>query len=56
MNVIEYIRHRSESTYGKRIRILDNYTHRSLGPWTCNADRDIMDIKVTEKIIFIFVK
>lgn len=56
MNVNRYIETRTETTYGKKVRILDSKSHRNLGPWYRNAGRDIVEVKVTEKYLFIFVK
>lgn len=54
--VREYIENRPTELYGKKIRVLDVTTHKNLGEWLRNADKKIKDIKITEKIIFIFVK
>ena len=55
MTVREYIENRPTELYGKKIRVLDNKSHRNLGEWLHNADKPIKDIKITTKIIFIFV-
>ena len=56
MTVREYIENRPTELYGKKIRILDNKSHRNLGEWLYNnANKPIKDIKITTKIIFIFV-
>ena len=55
MTVKEYIENRPFKTYGKKIRILSAKTHRNCGGWIENEKKKIKDIKITSKIIFIFI-
>lgn len=55
MTVYEYVINRSESTYGKKIHVLDRVSHKNLGKWLDNKDKEVYDIKVTSKILFIFI-
>ena len=56
MTIHEYMETREKDTYGKRIRILDQKTHKSYGPWWENPHAIIKEIKVTAKYIFIFIQ
>ena len=55
MTVFEYLTNRPEGTYGKKIHVLDKISHKNLGKWLDNRDKEVYDIKVTSKILFIFV-
>jgi len=53
--VRDYVENRNTMSYGKKIRILDSVSHRYLGDWVAFSEAIIKKIKVTSKIIFIFI-
>ncbi len=55
MTVKEYLENRPSTEYNKHIRILSATTKKSLGAWTEFANCQVVSVKVTTKIIFIFV-
>jgi len=56
MTVKEYLDTRAKTTYKKQIRILSVSTKRYLGTWVLYPNAEIQSIKITTKIIFIFIK
>lgn len=56
MTVKEYLDTRAKTTYKKQIRILSASTKRYLGIWTLYPNAKIQSLKVTTKIIFIFIE
>lgn len=56
MTVKEYLDTRSQTTYKKQIRILDASTKKYLGTWILYPNAEIQSLKITTKIIFIFIK
>ena len=57
MTVGDFIESRELETWGKKIRVVDNYTHEEIGKWYDNKviNRHVKSFKVTKKILFIFV-
>ena len=55
MTVKEYIENRDSKTYRKNIRVLSTTTHANMGHWTTLLDKEVVDVKVTSKYIFIFI-
>lgn len=53
--VRDYVENRNTMSYGKKIRILDSVSHKYLGDWITFSEAIIKSIKVTTKIIFIFI-
>lgn len=53
----EFIETRELTTWGKRIRVVDNRTHTEVGKWYDNkvVNMKIKSFKVTNKYLFIFV-
>ena len=56
MTVKEYLDTRSKTTYKKQIRILDALTKKYIGAWNDYPTAKIYAVKVTTKIIFIFIE
>ena len=55
LTVWEYLNNRDEKSCNKRIRILDQITHKSYGLWQENISAQVKEIKITEKFLFIFI-
>lgn len=55
MTVIEFMEQRNKMTIGKKVRVIESATGKYIGGAFVNADRHIYRVKVTTKIIFIFV-
>lgn len=55
MTVKEYVFTRPKDTYGKHIRVLDQ-NKKSCGEWWKNSNEKVTDVKITSKMIFIFIK
>ena len=55
MTVKEYIENRPFKLYGKKIRVLSAGTHKNMGDWLKYANATIKEVKITSKIIFIFI-
>jgi transcription elongation factor len=55
MTVIEFMEQRNSKTLGKRVRVLESADNTYLGGVVENADRHICRVKITSKIVFIFV-
>lgn len=55
MTIREYIENRPSTAYHKKIRVLKANTHKNCGEWLQNENAIIKDIKITTKIIFIFI-
>lgn len=55
LTVWEYMNNRNEISYGKQVRILDNETHKSYGPWYQNTSAEVKAVKITSKFLFIFI-
>ena len=53
--VRDYLENRKSTTYNKKIRILDNVSKKYLGEWIEFSEAIIKSIKITTKIIFIFI-
>ena len=53
--VKDYLENRIYATYGKKIRILDKVSKKYLGKWIDFSEAIIKEIKITKKIIFIFI-
>lgn len=56
LTVKEYLDRRSSDRYNKSIRILDKDTKKNCGNWLDNADRIVYNVKVTSKVLFIFIQ
>lgn len=57
ITVKTYLEKRETATYGKKIRIVESGSHKSLGAWYehDNALREVKEVKASEKYLFIFV-
>ena len=55
MTVIEFMEQRDKMTIGKKVRVIESATGKYIGGAFVNADRHICRVKITTKIIFIFV-
>jgi hypothetical protein len=55
MTIREYIENRDSKTYGKVIRVLDAVSHTNMGHWSTLQNKNIVDVKITKKHIFIFI-
>lgn len=55
ITVWEYLNNRDEKSRNKRIRILDQITHKSYGLWQENTFAQVKAVKITEKFLFIFI-
>lgn len=55
ITVWEYLNNRDEKSRNKRIRILDQITHKSYGLWQENTSAQVKAVKITEKFLFIFI-
>lgn len=55
ITVLEFIENRPAKTFGKKVFILDNTTHKGLGKWYDNAYKIIKDMKMNHKYLFIYV-
>lgn len=56
MTLKEYLDTRTSATYGRRLRILDAATRKNCGNCVNNFNAFVVNIKQTEKYLFIFVK
>ena len=54
MTVKEYVYSRDKSIYGRQMRLLDN-NHKYMGQWWLFPYKEVKEVKVTEKYIFIFI-
>lgn len=52
LTVEQYIDRRGSQTYGKHIRVIGGVT----SSWLDNRKKEVDRVKVTDKIIFIYVK
>ena len=55
ITVWEYLNNRDEKSRNKKIRILDQITHKNYGLWQENISAQVKAIKITEKFLFIFI-
>ena len=55
LTVWEYLNKRGNQSLNKRIRVLNNITHKSCGNWAENALAQVKTVKITEKFLFIFI-
>jgi len=53
--VADYVDVRDKNLYGKKIRVLESSTHKNLGAWWENASREVKEVKISMKYLFIFV-
>ena len=56
MTLKEYLDSRTSATYGRKLRILDTATRKNCGNCVNNFNALVVNIKQTEKYLFIFVK
>ena len=55
LTVQMYLENRSPVAYSKNIRIIDNVSKRYLGGCADYLDRQVLDVKITSKYLFIFI-
>lgn len=55
MTVKEYLDARNNSTYGKKIRILNQKTGRNCGNCVNNFNQTVSATKITSKYLFIYI-
>lgn len=57
MTVGAFIETREVTTWGKRIRVVDNRTHEEIGKWYDNKviNKSVKSFKASKKYLFIFV-
>lgn len=57
LTVKTYLDKRDISTYGKKIRVVESGSNRSLGAWYehNNALKEVKEVKITTRVIFIYV-
>lgn len=57
MTVGTFIETREATTWGKKIRVVDNRTHDEVGKWYDNKviNKSVKSFKASKKYLFIFV-
>ena len=57
ITVLEFIQNRPSKTFGKKIFIVNNITHKGMGKWfdDDNPHRVIKNMKMNDKYLFIYV-
>lgn len=57
MTVGNFVETREITTWGKKIRVVDNRTHEEVGKWYDNKviNKRVKSFKVTNKYLFIFI-